>query len=177
MNPSSRPHLILSLPHQLPVSLSPLQADFAGSAVDFLHRVGRTARAGKAGRVTSLYEPVSEALVEAIKSNIAAGATRGSVGVCGSGEAEVVAWWSVGDGGCVAHLPARPPTPPLAANDAPVTPCAGQPVEGAFSRKRSFRKKMKKYGEYVPRGQEGPAAPRVERKEALRERSAQRRYR
>ena len=30
---------------------------------------------------------------------------------------------------------------------------AGEPVEGAFSRNRSFRKKFKRYGKYVPRGQ------------------------
>ena len=30
---------------------------------------------------------------------------------------------------------------------------AGQPVEGAFSRNRSFAKKVRKYGKYVPRGQ------------------------
>lgn len=33
---------------------------------------------------------------------------------------------------------------------------AGVPIEGAFSRNRSFRKKLKKYGQYVPRGQTGP---------------------
>ena len=32
---------------------------------------------------------------------------------------------------------------------------SGQPVEGAFSRNRSFRKKVRKYGKYVPRGQQG----------------------
>ncbi|KAI7840009.1 hypothetical protein COHA_006274 [Chlorella ohadii] len=85
-----------------------VQADFAHSAIDFLHRVGRTARAGKAGRVTSLYTPEAAPLVDAIRDNIA----------------------------------------------------AGQPVEGAFSRKRSFRKKFRRYGEYVPRGQEGPQANR-----------------
>lgn len=30
---------------------------------------------------------------------------------------------------------------------------AGEPVEGAFSRNRSFAKKVRKYGKYVPRGQ------------------------
>jgi len=30
---------------------------------------------------------------------------------------------------------------------------AGEPIEGAFSRNRSFSKKVKKYGKYVPRGQ------------------------
>eukprot|EP00884_Botryococcus_braunii_P021838 jgi/Botrbrau1/8338/Bobra.0081s0026.1 len=34
---------------------------------------------------------------------------------------------------------------------------AGQPVEGAFSRNRSFRKKIRRYGQYVPRGASGPA--------------------
>ncbi len=33
-----------------------------------------------------------------------------------------------------------------------------QPVEGAFSRNRSFRKKFKRYGKYVPRGQAGSRA-------------------
>ena len=37
---------------------------------------------------------------------------------------------------------------------------AGLPVEGAFSRNRSFRNKLKKYGTFVPRGQEGPADAR-----------------
>jgi superfamily II DNA/RNA helicase len=81
-----------------------VQADFAASAVDFLHRVGRTARAGKPGRVTSLFAPQAADLVKAIRNAVA----------------------------------------------------EGRPVEGAFSRNRSFRKKMKKYGEFVPRGQEGP---------------------
>ena len=31
----------------------------------------------------------------------------------------------------------------------------GELVEGAFSRNRSFRKKVRKYGKYVPRGQKG----------------------
>ena len=30
---------------------------------------------------------------------------------------------------------------------------AGKPIEGTFSRNRSFKAKFKKYGEYVPRGQ------------------------
>ena len=30
---------------------------------------------------------------------------------------------------------------------------AGRPIEGTFSRNRSFKAKFKKYGEYVPRGQ------------------------
>ena len=29
----------------------------------------------------------------------------------------------------------------------------GEPIEGAFSRNRSFSKKVKKYGKYVPRGE------------------------
>ncbi|XP_040944888.1 DEAD-box ATP-dependent RNA helicase 22 isoform X3 [Gossypium hirsutum] len=69
-----------------------IQADFATSAVDFLHRVGRTARAGQFGVVTSLYNESNRDLVNAIR---AAGKL-------------------------------------------------GQPVEAAFSRKRSFRNKLKK---------------------------------
>ena len=43
------------------------QADFATSAVDFLHRVGRTARAGQYGLVTSLYTESNRDLVGAIR--------------------------------------------------------------------------------------------------------------
>lgn len=77
-----------------------IQADFASSAIDFLHRVGRTARAGKSGKVTSLYNEDNAMLVGAIKDAIE----------------------------------------------------EGVPVEGAFSRNRSFKKKVRKYGKYVPRG-------------------------
>lgn len=63
-------------------------------------QVGRTGRAGAAGRVTSLYGPAQAALAEALRAAVE----------------------------------------------------AGEPVEGAFSRKRSFAKKLKRYGRYVPRG-------------------------
>lgn len=43
------------------------QAEFATSAVDFLHRVGRTARAGQAGIVTSLYTRSNRDLVNAVR--------------------------------------------------------------------------------------------------------------
>ncbi|OAY66638.1 DEAD-box ATP-dependent RNA helicase 22, partial [Ananas comosus] len=69
-----------------------IQAEFATSAVDFLHRVGRTARAGHSGIVTSLYTKANRDLVNAVR------------------EAEEL----------------------------------GRPVEQAFSRKRSFRNKLKK---------------------------------
>ncbi|KAH7420566.1 hypothetical protein KP509_13G012600 [Ceratopteris richardii] len=69
-----------------------IQAEFAKSAVDFLHRVGRTARAGQSGAVTNLYTKANRALVEAVRQAEAAGLS----------------------------------------------------VEGAFSRKRSFRNKLKK---------------------------------
>lgn len=78
-----------------------VQADFAASAVDFLHRVGRTGRAGAPGHVTSLFGDDNRNLVEAIRCSIE----------------------------------------------------KGEPIEGAFSRKRSFRKKFKRYGRYVPRGE------------------------
>ncbi|MCD7465098.1 hypothetical protein HAX54_000551 [Datura stramonium] len=71
-----------------------IQAEFATSAVDFLHRVGRTARAGQPGLVTSLYTESNRDLVAAIR------------------QAEKIE----------------------------------QPVEKAFSRKRSFRNKIKKRG-------------------------------
>ena len=44
-----------------------VQADFAATAVDYLHRVGRTARAGRKGRVTSLVSEESRALADAIR--------------------------------------------------------------------------------------------------------------
>ncbi|OIT36391.1 PREDICTED: DEAD-box ATP-dependent RNA helicase 22 [Nicotiana attenuata] len=71
-----------------------IQAEFATSAVDFLHRVGRTARAGQPGLVTSLYRESNRDLVAAIR------------------HAEKI----------------------------------DEPVEKAFSRKRSFRNKIKKRG-------------------------------
>ncbi|KAC9787237.1 hypothetical protein E3N88_45258 [Mikania micrantha] len=71
-----------------------IQAEFATSAVDFLHRVGRTARAGQPGLVTSMYNETNRDLVAAV---------RQAGKLC-------------------------------------------QPVEKAFSRKRSFRKKLKKQG-------------------------------
>ncbi|XP_052173981.1 DEAD-box ATP-dependent RNA helicase 22 [Diospyros lotus] len=71
-----------------------IQAEFATSAVDFLHRVGRTARAGQHGLVTSLYTEANRELVAAV---------RQAGNLC-------------------------------------------QPVEKAFSRKRSFRNKLKKRG-------------------------------
>ncbi|KAK4261262.1 hypothetical protein QN277_004285 [Acacia crassicarpa] len=69
-----------------------IQADFASSAVDFLHRVGRTGRAGQFGLVTSMYTESNRELVDAVRR---------------AGE-------------------------------------LGRPVERAFSRKRSFRNKIKK---------------------------------
>ncbi|KAF3431326.1 hypothetical protein FNV43_RR26057 [Rhamnella rubrinervis] len=71
-----------------------IQADFATSAVDFIHRVGRTGRAGQYGIVSSLYTESNRDLVDAVR------------------RAEEL----------------------------------GQPVETAFSRKRSFRNKLKKRG-------------------------------
>ena len=72
-----------------------VQAEFAGNAVEYLHRIGRTARNGENGSVTNLVGEKDEELVRAVRD-------------------------------CEAR---------------------GVPVEGAFSRKRSFRKKFKKYGE------------------------------
>ena len=43
------------------------QADFATSAVDFIHRVGRTARAGQYGLVTSMYNESNRDLVAAVR--------------------------------------------------------------------------------------------------------------
>ncbi|CAM8882252.1 unnamed protein product [Rhodiola kirilowii] len=69
-----------------------IQADFATSALDFLHRVGRTARAGQFGLVTNLYTEANSDLVGAIHEAMK----------------------------------------------------QDRPLEMAFSRKRSFRKKLKK---------------------------------
>ncbi|KAI4311399.1 hypothetical protein MLD38_036301 [Melastoma candidum] len=78
-----------------------IQADFPTSAVDFLHRVGRTARAGRFGAITSLYTESNRDLVDAVRE-------AGKL---------------------------------------------GKPLESAFSRKRSFRNKLKKR-----RGLGSPAA-------------------
>lgn len=43
------------------------QAEFATSAVDFLHRVGRTARAGQSGIVTNLFTESNRDLVAAVR--------------------------------------------------------------------------------------------------------------
>lgn len=50
-----------------------IQADFAQSAVDYLHRIGRTARAGKEGLVSSLFMDVNKPLVETVRSALEAG--------------------------------------------------------------------------------------------------------
>jgi len=72
-----------------------VQADFAHTAVDYLHRIGRTARAGGRGRVSSVYSSTASPLARAVRAAVE----------------------------------------------------AGTPVEKVFSRKRSFRKKLRKYGE------------------------------
>ncbi|QCD82218.1 ATP-dependent RNA helicase [Vigna unguiculata] len=51
----------------IPNVLHVIQADFATSAVDFLHRVGRTARAGQIGLVTSMYTESNRELVDAVR--------------------------------------------------------------------------------------------------------------
>ncbi|QDZ20833.1 DEAD-box ATP-dependent RNA helicase [Chloropicon primus] len=69
-----------------------VQVGFASSAVDYLHRIGRTARAGKRGRVVNIYTGDSLDLVRSVTKAIK----------------------------------------------------EERPVQDAFSRKRSFRKKIKK---------------------------------
>jgi superfamily II DNA/RNA helicase len=81
-----------------------VQADFALNAVDFIHRIGRTARADRGGKVTSLVLPEASVLAAALRAYVE----------------------------------------------------EGRPLEGAFSRNRSFSKKVRKYGTFVPRGEEGP---------------------
>ncbi|CAL0312966.1 unnamed protein product [Lupinus luteus] len=51
----------------VPNVLHVVQADFATCAVDFLHRVGRTARAGQFGVVTSMYTESNRDLVDAVR--------------------------------------------------------------------------------------------------------------
>jgi superfamily II DNA/RNA helicase len=98
-----------------------VQAEFALSAVDYLHRAGRTARAGAPGLLTSLFDADAAPLVAAV---------RGAVD-------------------------------------------AGAPVEDAFSRKRSFSKKLKKYGE-TRRGVSDPQ--KAEASAAAAARRSARRY-
>lgn len=85
----------------LPAISHVIQADFASTATDFLHRIGRTARAASGGKVTSLYRPAQQVLAETLQQYIE----------------------------------------------------QGRPVEDCFSRNRSFSKKLKKFGKFVPRGQ------------------------
>ena len=84
--------------------LMPLSIKFVLAEIDGITQVGRTARQGQSGQVTSLYSPDRKPLADAVKAAIQ----------------------------------------------------ADRPIEGAFSRNRSFSKKYKKYGQYVPRGQTGP---------------------
>ncbi|MEW5303354.1 MAG: hypothetical protein WDW38_001680 [Sanguina aurantia] len=77
-----------------------IQADFAPNTVDFIHRIGRTARGTRAGRVTSLVREENLPLVDAIRQYLD----------------------------------------------------NGLPLEAAFSRARSFRRKMKRHGVFIPRG-------------------------
>lgn len=144
------PSTSLALLTNLPIQslLASTQADFAHSAIDFLHRVGRTARAGKAGRVTSLYTPEAAPLVDAIRDNIAAGGEDGrhlvtNVAVWQAWEGWMDAW--VGGGLWRMSVPPHKPVTHYASpNGTQLLPTAGQPVEGAFSRKRSFRKKFRR---------------------------------
>eukprot|EP00466_Bigelowiella_natans_P014665 jgi/Bigna1/67422/fgenesh1_pg.3_\ len=50
-----------------------LQADFAGNAVDFLHRVGRTGRLGRKGVVTSIIDESSRDLALGLRAAIETG--------------------------------------------------------------------------------------------------------
>jgi superfamily II DNA/RNA helicase len=43
-----------------------IQYEMATNAVEFMHRIGRTARAGRGGTATSLYDDARQALVEVI---------------------------------------------------------------------------------------------------------------
>lgn len=88
----------------LPQVTHVIQADFVDNAIEFLHRVGRTARAGRSGKVTSLYGAADAKLADAVRQYVE----------------------------------------------------AGEPVADCFSRNRSFSRKVKRYGKFVPRGQQGP---------------------
>ena len=72
-----------------------VQSHFALSAIDYLHRVGRTARAGAAGKVTNIFTTQQGPLVGALRAALQ----------------------------------------------------ADSPLESAFSRNRSFRKKYRKAGQ------------------------------
>ena len=106
-----------------------VQAGFALSAVDFLHRAGRTVRTRDSppGRLTSLVAPSSARLARALRAAVE---SSGALSLEGAEE--------------------------------------GEGLAGAFSRKRSFSKKFKKYGE----GRTG--TPDAAKAEGMAERAAAR---
>jgi superfamily II DNA/RNA helicase len=61
--------------------------DFPLSAIDYLHRAGRTARAGATGRVTSLLGPRDRSLARAIQHAMQQGLPLDAVTASGSGAA------------------------------------------------------------------------------------------
>merc|ERR1712203_209573 len=50
-----------------------VQADFAADAVSYLHRIGRTARAGANGTATAIVRPQDRALADAVRAAVESG--------------------------------------------------------------------------------------------------------
>jgi superfamily II DNA/RNA helicase len=123
-----------------------IQADFADNAVDFLHRIGRTARADRCAPVSTAIAAGGDCALPALMQCKHAGIC-GSRGVQGGACHKVVHSCRVGR--VTSFYTKEREALALAIKGAIE---AGEPVEGTFSRNRSFSSKMKKHGKYVPRG-------------------------
>lgn len=120
---------LLGCNSQTIISVNFNQAEFALSAVDYLHRVGRTARAGQTGSVVNIFTKANADLVAAVRASKEAGEP-----IVSSHHKSLRRHYRLTQEFCRFKLFS-----------------SFTLKEGAFSRKRSFRKKLRKFG---PKGGE-----------------------